>query len=102
MVVEDLYLHFGQRVKQQRRAQKLSQEQLGTLTSMGRQTVAAIEAGKQAVALHQAVALANALGVQLADLLKEGVDQSLTDLAYGLEDEDLKAISRLLEPRRTS
>jgi len=69
---------------------------------MGRPTVAAIEAGRQAVALHQAVALANALGVQLAELLKEDVDQSLTDLAYGLEDDDLKAISRLLEPRRTS
>lgn len=71
------------------------------MTSMGRPTVAAIEAGKQAVALHQAVALAKALGVQLTELLEEGADQSLTDLAYVLEDDDLKAISRLLEPRRT-
>lgn len=102
MVVEDLYLNFGQRIRQQRRAQKLSQEQLGAMTSMGRPTVAAIEAGRQAVALHQAVALAKALGVQLAELLEESADQSLTDLAYVLEDDDLKAISRLLEPRRTS
>lgn len=100
--MENLYPLFGQRVRQQRRARKLSQEQLGGLTDMGRPTVAAIEAGRQAVALHQAVALSRALGVNLGELLEEPADPTLADLAYVLEDDDLKAITRLLGPRGTS
>ncbi|WP_167481293.1 helix-turn-helix domain-containing protein [Acidovorax cavernicola] len=93
--MEELYVRFGANVRQQRRAQKLSQERLGELTDMGRPTVAAIEAGRQAVTLHQAVALSNVLAVGLMELIGVGGAPSVDGLEQVLDDHDLRIVQQL-------
>ena len=93
--MEDLYLRFGYNVREQRRVRGLSQEQLGALCTMGRPTIAAIEAGRQGVTLLQAVALSRALGVLLGNLVDEGVVPGLEELAQGLYEHDLRIVRQL-------
>ncbi|MFO6419239.1 helix-turn-helix domain-containing protein [Hylemonella sp. W303a] len=100
--MEELYQCFGRNVRQRRRILGFSQERLGELTQMGRPTVAAIEAGRQAVALHQAVALSSALGVSLGELVGDVAAPALNSLAHILESDDLKKIARILEHRSIS
>ena len=93
--MEELYVRFGTNVRQKRRALRLSQERLGELSDMGRPTVAAIEAGRQAVTLHQAVALSNVLETGLMDLLGAGSTPSVDGLEQVLGDHDLRIVQQL-------
>jgi transcriptional regulator with XRE-family HTH domain len=76
---------------------QLSQEQLAAKASMGRATVASIEAGRQVVALHQALALCSALGVDIGKLLVETRESNSQDhdLEGLLEPHDLQIIREI-------
>jgi transcriptional regulator with XRE-family HTH domain len=93
--VENLYSHFGACVRRYRRLRKLSQEQLGKLSNIGRPTIAGIEAGRQGVALHQAVALSKALNVELSQLIQVEIDSQLEGLERVLDSHDLRIVQNL-------
>jgi transcriptional regulator with XRE-family HTH domain len=63
---------FGNRVRALRRARGLSQEDLAELCNLDRTYISGIERGVRNVALRNIEALANALGITLADLF-EGI-----------------------------
>ena len=76
---------------------QLSQEQLAAKAAMGRATVASIEAGRQVVALHQALALCRALDVDVGKLLVETHESNSLDrdLEGLLEPHDLQIIREI-------
>lgn len=75
----------------------MSQEELGELSSMSRPTIASIEGGRQAVALHQALKLSEALGVDLTELVVDTTPARLRYLRGQLEDHDLQIVQQLRE-----
>lgn len=64
---------------------------------MGRATIASIEAGRQVVALHQALALCSALSVELGALLGQSAltDEDDLGLSEVLDAHDLEIIREL-------
>lgn len=99
-----MYQRFGLNVKKYRRLRKMSQDDLAFLSKMGRPTIASIEKGRQAVALHQVMKLAEALDLEMATLLS-GISEkaSLIDLS-GLHEtlsaRDLEIVEQLQEELR--
>ncbi|GGR61559.1 hypothetical protein GCM10010251_93050 [Streptomyces aurantiogriseus] len=58
----------GDRIREHRRARKLSQEKLAELAGMDRQAINRIEQGHQAVLLDNLIQIVEALGISLGDL----------------------------------
>lgn len=79
----------------------MSQEDLALLTKMGRPTIASIEKGRQAVALHQVVKLGSALDVDVATLVSGLIESSaspdLKDLHTSLTPRDFEVLKQLQE-----
>lgn len=61
---------IGVRIRETRRARKLSQEKLAELAGMDRQAVNRIEMGHQAALIDNLIRIAHALDVPLADLVR--------------------------------
>lgn len=57
---------LGLRIRQERRSQALTQEQLAGLTGVGVRFVRELEAGKESCQLGRALQVANALGLFLS------------------------------------
>lgn len=95
--MDNFYLTFGEGVRQHRRSLRWSQEQLANKALMGRATVASIEAGRQVVALHQALSLCTVLGVELKALIPQSHPSESRDLELEglLEAHDLEIIREL-------
>ena len=66
---EDLYASLGQRIRAAREARGINQTALGKVVGLGRSSISNVEAGRQHLAVHQLVAIAQALGVDTEDLL---------------------------------
>lgn len=70
MVTADFYERLGARISEARRAKKgLTQERLATVIGLSRPSMVNIERGRQPLKVHQLVALADALGLAVAELL---------------------------------
>ncbi len=68
---DSLYAYLGAKVRGTREASRLTQVDLARRVGLSRSSVANIEAGRQAVYLHQAIILAAALGLPLSDLIPQ-------------------------------
>lgn len=66
----DITIQFGARVRQLRQARSLSQEALADLAGLDRTYISSVERGQRNISLRNIEAIADALGVGLADLLK--------------------------------
>ncbi|MDP3650336.1 MAG: helix-turn-helix transcriptional regulator [Rhodoferax sp.] len=97
--MDSIYQRFGQNIRKYRRAKEMSQGDLALLTNMGRPTIASIEKGRQAVALHQVVKLGAALDVDVAILVSGLVEDStspgLKDLHTLLNPGDFEMLKQL-------
>jgi transcriptional regulator with XRE-family HTH domain len=67
--VPRFYQEFGSRLREQREAAGLSQQQLAVAIGLTRSSIANIEAGRQRVALHHFARFADALRVTPTSLL---------------------------------
>jgi transcriptional regulator with XRE-family HTH domain len=67
--IGDLYLQLGANVTTARRRRNLTQTDLATAVGLARASICNLETGRQRVPLHTVIAISQALGVQLADLL---------------------------------
>ena len=63
------YRLVGERIAQARRRQQLTQKGLAPAVGLSRASVANVEKGRQAVALHVLVKFSEALGVPITDLI---------------------------------
>lgn len=61
---------LGDRIREERRTRKLSQERLAELAGMDRQAINRIEQGHQAVLVDNLFRIARALDIPLADLVR--------------------------------
>jgi transcriptional regulator with XRE-family HTH domain len=68
----DVLERFGKKVRQKRTALGLSQEAFADRCNLDRTYISGIERGKRNVALRNVEAIANALGISIAELV-EGV-----------------------------
>lgn len=82
--VESIYPRFGRELRRVRRKRQMTQEQLGERVSLGRTSIVNIENGRQRIHLHTAVDLADAVGVDLAELLPDA-PESLPEIAGQVE-----------------
>lgn len=62
------YLAAGARIREAR-GKGTTQEQLANAAGLGRVTIANIEAGRQKLLLHQAIMIADVLGMSVAELI---------------------------------
>jgi transcriptional regulator with XRE-family HTH domain len=65
----DIKVRFGLKVKELRKAKKISQEELAHLAQLERSYVSNIEMGKRNVSLEVMEKLAGALGVEMGELV---------------------------------
>ena len=63
------YRLVGERIAQARRRQQLTQKGLAPAVGLSRASVANVEKGRQAVAVHVLVKFSQALGVSVTDLI---------------------------------
>ena len=70
MQEREIYKAFGQAVAQKRAGQK-TQVELARAVGMSRASLANIERGEQRVYIHQLLAITQALGVELSDLVPD-------------------------------
>ena len=73
---DEFYRLVGERIAQARRRQQLTQKGLAPAIGLSRASVANVEKGRQAVALHVLVKLSQALGVPVADLIPSDCEVS--------------------------
>lgn len=66
---EEVYSRFGRMLARCRERAGLTQEKLAGLVGLSRTSVANIERGRQPVQLHTLYVVADALGVEIPDLL---------------------------------
>jgi len=68
----DVTLVFAENIKNSRKAQNLSQEALADKAGLHRTYIGAVERGERNITLINANRIAEALGVELSECLKEG------------------------------
>lgn len=66
----DITVQFGERVREIRQSRSLSQEALADRADLDRTYISSVERGRRNISLRNIEAIADALGVGLADLLK--------------------------------
>ncbi len=76
---------IGQRVRDERRKQGLSQLELARLANINQGFLSQIETGKQQPSTHTLSALANALGVPIAVVIGDGLDHDAPQALDTLE-----------------
>jgi transcriptional regulator with XRE-family HTH domain len=91
-----IYVQFGQAVKKRRKAKRLSQTDLGDLTQLGRATIAAIEGGRQTVALHQAMEISDALSIGIEQLIFDERKAALERHKDNLQEQDFLIVQQLM------
>lgn len=69
----DILKRFGQRVRQLRKSHGFSQEAFAAQCGLDRTYIGGIERGERNIALRNIAAIANALGVTVAELM-QGID----------------------------
>jgi transcriptional regulator with XRE-family HTH domain len=90
----DAALAFGSLIRSRRKAMQMRQDQLALASGVGRRFLIELESGKPSCQLGRSLLVANALGLNLVDILASGVaSQSTTapelpDLAEELEEPD--------------
>jgi transcriptional regulator with XRE-family HTH domain len=91
MKIDPIYEEFGRGLYRTRKAANLTQEALAERVGLSRTSITNIEKGRQHVSIHILFSLANALGIEPAELLPE------KKAAFNLEmmDQELLKESRL-------
>jgi transcriptional regulator with XRE-family HTH domain len=69
--MENLKIKIGQRIKEIRVKQGLSQEKLALLADLDRTYIPSIESGKSNISITVLEKISNALGMTVSDLTKE-------------------------------
>jgi transcriptional regulator with XRE-family HTH domain len=77
--IEAVYPRFGARLRSERRMAGLTQEDLAVRLGLSRTTVVNIERGRQRIALHQLLQIADAVGCEVLHLLPEQTEGMTPD-----------------------
>ena len=85
------YVKMGARVRQQRRLNGLTQEQLAERTGVSNSFIGHIERGEKKASVETVVALCNAMDISPSVLLQESLSDAVmrSQLAFEQENQDL-------------
>jgi y4mF family transcriptional regulator len=91
----DYAQHFGELVRERRKALGLSQDDLALSAGVGRRFVVDLEAGKPTLQLGRALVVAEAVGLRIFDLLtaRDGEQPLLPPMEDGAVPDDEEPIS---------
>jgi transcriptional regulator with XRE-family HTH domain len=106
-LVEAVYARFGRDLQRLRKQRKLSQSDLARLIDptgerLSRSSIANIETGKQRVALHLFLEIAQALKIEPAELLpaSSGPIAPIVERARNLSPPEQEWLTRIVAPPR--
>lgn len=71
------YARLGDRIREQRKARRITQEELARVLELNRTSVVNIERGRQRIAVHQLVRIADHLGCAPGDLIPSADEENL-------------------------
>ena len=94
-MTDEIYATLGRRVRARREELRLTQADLSAKVGLSRASIANIEGGRQAVLLHQFLALAKALTIPPMDLIPSAQSDTTP---HDLPEEVMKFI-QTYEPR---
>lgn len=98
---DDFYKRLGTSLRERRKGAGLSQETVARRLGLSRTTFVNIEKGRQRLATHQLVEIADALGCEPAELLPPKQSAELpADLAEQVVDEGSAAFVSSIRSRR--
>jgi len=102
-----LYLEVAQRLRRQREARRLSQQDLAARLGVASNTVSRWETGSSRPRLDELDRIARTLGIGVGELIPQNSNAEnrdtarLLDLLRGLHDEDLAEVERFVEFRKS-
>ena len=73
MQIEPIYKQIGGNVRSRRRNLDWTQERLAAMLRISRGALANIESGRQRIFIHQLLAIADAMGISLTDMLPNSI-----------------------------
>lgn len=79
----------GNRIKQFRKRQGLTQEQVASYLDLSRPQISLIESGERSIDLNKLEKLANLFGINLAVFISEDEMQLSTELAFAFRSDDV-------------
>ena len=94
-ILDNVYVEFGQIVRERRGQLKLTQEILADKVGINRVSLAKLEKGKQRILFHDAINLALTLGISL-DELKNSLSSQMINQKYKKQPKSVqKQLSKL-------
>ncbi|MED3993001.1 MULTISPECIES: helix-turn-helix domain-containing protein [Priestia] len=78
----DIKKYMGVKIKEYRKAMKLTTMELGSLSGTSQSTISEIERGTRSIQVESLAKICNALGVTLNDVLPTSSSQEKTDASY--------------------
>ncbi|MEH7291519.1 helix-turn-helix domain-containing protein [Priestia megaterium] len=78
----DIKKYMGMKIKEYRKALKLTTMELGSLSGTSQSTISEIERGTRSIQVESLSRICNALGVTLNDVLPISASQEKTDASY--------------------
>ncbi|MGR9527626.1 helix-turn-helix domain-containing protein (plasmid) [Priestia megaterium] len=78
----DIKKYMGVKIKEYRKAMKLTTMELGSLLGTSQSTISEIERGTRSIQVESLAKICNALGVTLNDVLPISASQEKTDASY--------------------
>ena len=78
----DIKQYMGSKIKEYRKAMKLTTQELGDLSDTSQSTISQIERGNRSIHVESLTKICNALGVTLNDVLPTSASQEKTDASY--------------------
>lgn len=78
----DIKQYMGSKIKEYRKAMKLTTQELGDLSATSQSTISQIERGNRSIHVESLTKICNALGVTLNDVLPINASQEKTDASY--------------------
>ena len=88
MTPEEIRADIGHRIKVRRVEQKLQQQELGERTGVPQSQISAWEAGRRAMRIEQAMAIAAVLDTSVAYLVGETPERARAGTALGVARKD--------------
>lgn len=74
---DPFYEHLGERLRERRQSKRVTQEDLAQVLGLNRTTVVNIEKGRQRLAVHQLVQIADHLGCTPGELIPSLAEEGL-------------------------
>ena len=96
-VIDPFYRRLGARIRERRRAKKITQEAMAAHMGLTRTSIVNIEKGRQHLAVHQLVRISNLIGCAPGDLIPSSQEDAMLSEKFLDQISDQKALNFISE-----